>query len=105
MFLIDDLLIGGLGFVFDKIAAVVDQELNDEQALHQTLLEAQMRLELGEIDDQQFADVEKTVITRLRELREEREQRTGTDHETLDMTDEGVRISSVEISGPDDLER
>ncbi len=103
MFLLDDLLIGGLGFVFDKIAAVVDQELNDEQGLHQTLLEAQMRLELGEITDAQFADVETMVISRLRELRESRESRHQ--EESLDMTDEGVRVTGVEVSGPDDLER
>ncbi len=103
MFLLDDLLIGGLGFVFDKIAAVVDQELNDEQGLHQTLLEAQMRLELGEITDAQFADVETMVISRLRELRESRESRHQ--QESLDMTDEGVRVTGVEVSGPDDLER
>ncbi len=103
MFLLDDLLIGGLGFVFDKIAAVVDQELNDEQGLHQTLLEAQMRLELGEITDEQFADIETMVISRLRELRELRESRQQ--EEALDMTDEGVRVTGVEVSGPDDLER
>jgi hypothetical protein len=103
MFLLDDLLIGGLGFVFDKIAAVVDQELNDEQGLHQTLLEAQMRLELGEITDAQFADIETMVISRLRELRELRESRQQ--EESLDMTDEGVRVTGVEVSGPDDLER
>jgi hypothetical protein len=107
MFLLDDLLIGGLGFVFDKIAAVVDQELNDEQGLHQTLLEAQMRLELGEIDDVQFAEIESAVIGRLRELRDEREGRAGAGagEESLDMTDEGVRIRSIEISGPDDLDQ
>jgi hypothetical protein len=103
MFLLDDLLIGGLGFVFDKIAAVVDQELNDEQGLHQTLLEAQMRLELGEITDAQFGEIETMVISRLRELRESRESRQQ--EESLDMTDEGVRVTGVEISGPDDLER
>ncbi len=104
MFLLDDLLIGGLGFVFDKIAAVVDQEMNDEQGLHQTLLEAQMRLELGEITDAQFADIETMVISRLRELRELRESRQQQE-QALDMTDEGVRVTGVEISGPDDLER
>jgi hypothetical protein len=103
MFLIDDLLIGGLGFVFDKIAAVVDQELNDEQGLHQTLLEAQMQLELGEISDAQFTEIEAAVVGRLRELREIREAHDGD--ETPNMTDEGVRITGVEISGPDDLER
>ena len=100
MFLIDDLLIGGLGFVFDKIATLVDQEMNDESGLHQTLMEAQMRLELGEISDAEFASIEAAVIDRLRELRD---MRGGQD--APNMTDADVRITGVEISGPDDLER
>jgi len=100
MFLIDDLLIGGLGFVFDKIARVVDEQMNDESGLHRTLMEAQMQLELGEIDDREFAAIEADVIERLRELREARE---GEDAAAL--TDDDVRIAGVEISGPDDLER
>ena len=100
MFLIDDLLIGGLGFVFDKIAQVVDEQMNDESGLHRTLMEAQLQLEMGEIDDEQFATIEADVIERLRELREAREGETSAA-----LTDEGVRITGVEISGPDDLER
>jgi hypothetical protein len=102
MFLIDDLLIGGLGFVFDKIARVVDEQMNDESGLHRTLMEAQMQLELGEIDDREFATIEADVIERLRELREAREAQA---EDTMALTDEDVRITGVEISGPDDLER
>jgi hypothetical protein len=95
MLLIDDLLFGGLSFVLDKLATVVDQELNDESRLHQTLMEAQMRFELGEIDAEEFAGIERTVIERLREIRAERDAGAPA------LTDEGVRISSIEISGPD----
>lgn len=95
MLLIDDLLLGGLRFVLDKLATVVDQEMNDESRLHQTLMEAQMRFEMGEITAEEFAGIERTVIDRLREIRAER------DADAPALTDEGVRISSVEISGPD----
>ena len=95
MLLIDDLLFGGLRFVLDKLATVVDQELNDESRLHQTLMEAQMRFELGEIDAEEFAGIERTVIDRLRDLRADRDAGAPA------LTDEGVRISSIEISGPD----
>jgi hypothetical protein len=98
MFLLDDLLIGGLRFVLDKVATVVDQEMNDESHLHQTLLEAQMRLENGEISDEEFAGIERTVIDRLREIRAAREG------DAPSLTDEDVRISSIEITGPDDEE-
>jgi hypothetical protein len=95
MLLIDDLLFGGLTFVLDKLATVVDQEMNDESRLHQTLMEAQMRFEMGEIDAEEFAGVERVVIDRLREIRAERDAGAPS------LTEEGVRISSVEISGPD----
>jgi hypothetical protein len=95
MLLIDDLLFGGLSFVLDKLATVVDQEMNDESRLHQTLMEAQMRFEMGEISAEEFAGTERTVIDRLREIRADR------DADTPALTDEGVRLSSVEISGPD----
>ncbi len=100
MFLIDDLLIGGLGFVFDKIARVVDEQMNDESGLHRTLMEAQMQLELGEIDDDEFAAIEADVIERLRELREVREGEAAAA-----LTDENVRITGAEISGRDDVDR
>jgi Gas vesicle protein G len=99
MFLLDDLLIGGLGFIFDKIATMVDEQMNDEAALHRTLVEAQMQLELGEISDLEFSNIERDVLDRLREIREQREE------EAAQLTDENVRIAGVEISGPDDLER
>ena len=95
MLLIDDLLFGGLTFVLDKLATVVDQEMNDESRLHQTLMEAQMRFEMGEIDAEEFAGVERVVIDRLREIRAERDAGAPS------LTEEGVRITSVEISGPD----
>ena len=47
MFILDSMLIGGLRFVFDKIATAVDTEMNDDTALREQLLAAQMRLELG----------------------------------------------------------
>ena len=99
MFLLDDLLIGGLGFVFDKIATMVDEQMNDESALHRTLMEAQMQLELGEISEHEFAEIESDVLDRLREIRAQREE------DSAQLTDEGVRVTGVEISRPDDLER
>jgi len=35
MFILDTMLVGGLRFVFDKIAAAVDTELNDDTALRE----------------------------------------------------------------------
>jgi gas vesicle protein GvpG len=69
--LIDRLLVGGLRFVLDKVATAVDAEMNDERSLKEDLLAAQMRLELGEIDEEEFAEIEREVVARLREIRTE----------------------------------
>jgi hypothetical protein len=54
------------------VAAAVDTELNDQTALREQLLAAQMRLELGEIGEAEFEAVERGVLARLREIRERR---------------------------------
>ena len=73
MFLLDSLLIGGLRFVFDKIAAAVDTEMNDDTALREQLLAAQMRVELGEMRADEFAALEADILARLREIRDRRQ--------------------------------
>jgi hypothetical protein len=70
MIILDSLLIGGLRFVFDKIATAVDNEMNDEGSLKEELLAAQMRLELGEMGEEEFAGLERDILARLREVRE-----------------------------------
>jgi hypothetical protein len=67
---IDSLLVGGLRFVFDKLAQAVDAELTDDTVLREELLAAQMRLELGEITEDEFAEVEAGLLARIREVRE-----------------------------------
>lgn len=76
MFILDDLLVGGIRFVLDKVATVVDQEMNDPETYHQRLMQAQMDLEEGRIDEATFARIEEDVVARLRELRD-REQIGG----------------------------
>ena len=73
MVIIDTILIGGLRFVFDKIAAAVDTELNDDTALREQLLAAQMRVELGEMTEDEFAVFEADVLARLRDIKDRRQ--------------------------------
>jgi hypothetical protein len=70
MFILDTMFIGGLRFVLDKIAAAVDTELNDDTALREQLLAAQMRVELGEMTQEAFEALEADILARLREIRE-----------------------------------
>lgn len=69
MFVLDTLLIGSLRFVLDKVVAAAEAEMQDDTALRARLLEAQMEHELGELTDDQFADIERDVLARIREIK------------------------------------
>jgi hypothetical protein len=89
MFILDSLLIGSLRFVLDKVAAAAETELNDDSALRQQLLEAQMRVELGELSDEEFAAIEGDVLARLRKIK-------GHRHGAISMSPED-HVSGIEI--------
>src|SRR5215212_10030172 len=69
MFILDSLLIGSLRFVLDKVIQAAETEAQDDSALRDQLLEAQMRLELGEISDEEFAAIERDIIAAIREIK------------------------------------
>ena len=96
MFLLDTLLINGIQFVLDKVATIADEELNSPDRQRERLLEAQMKLESGEIDEAQFAEIEADVFTRLREIKA-RTQPQDT------IVDEEHRVAGVEIAVDDDV--
>jgi hypothetical protein len=97
VFLLDSLLIDGLKFVMDKLVQVVDAELNDDTALRERLLNAQMRLEDGDLSMEEFSEIEHDVFARLRELK-------GGHTAPLSMkSDEGS--VSVETSVADEVDK
>ena len=67
--IVDDLLIGSFRFVLGKLAEAVNAELTDDKVYREELLAAQMRLELGEITEEEFARFEAELLPRLREIR------------------------------------
>ena len=69
MFILDSLLINGITFALDKVREVVDQQLDNPEVLQQQLLEAQMQLEEGVIDEEAFAAIERDLFARIRELK------------------------------------
>jgi hypothetical protein len=90
--ILDTLVIGGLKFVLRRIAEAVDTQLNDVDALREELLAAQMRLELGELTPAAFAAIERDLLARLREIREQAEGEDGG----------SVRITGIDVSVADD---
>ena len=93
MFILDTILVGGLRFVFDKIAAAVDTELNDDTHLRDQLLAAQMRVELGEMSEDEFEVFEADILARLREIRDRRQ---GAGAATLSPSD--YKITGIEAT-------
>lgn len=95
MIILDSLLIGGIKFVLGKIAQAVESEMNDEGRLREELLAAQMRMELGEISAGEFAEFEREILARLREIR-------STMGPSLSSAD--VKVTGVEARAWDDEE-
>ena len=93
MLIIDSLLISGVRFVLDKVAAAVDTELNDDTALRQRLLDAQMRLELGEMDQAGFDALESEILARLRDINE---RRRGGDSAAISPKD--MKVTGIEAT-------
>ena len=90
MLIIDTLLIGGVRFVLDKLATAVDKEMNDDTALREQLLAAQMRVELGEMSEADFAQFEADILERLREIRDRRQGSGPTNLSPQDYKVTGV---------------
>ena len=89
MFLLDSLLIGGIRFVLEKVAAAAEAEAHDDSALREQLLEAQMQLELGELSETEFAAIERDILERIREIK-------GARQGALTMTPQD-KIAGVEV--------
>jgi hypothetical protein len=91
--IIDSLLIGGIRFVLDKVAAAVDTELNDDSALRERLLNAQMELELGAISQEEFDDLEADIVARIRDIKE---RRRGGESAAISPAD--MRVTGIEAT-------
>ena len=77
MFLLDSLMISGLKWVMNTVVSAAEAEMNDDTALREQLLAAEMQREMGEISDEEFAELEADLLARIREIKERREGGTG----------------------------
>jgi hypothetical protein len=93
MLIIDSLIISGVRFVLDKVAAAVDTELNDDTVLRERLLEAQMRVELGEMSQAEFDEFEADILARIRDIKER--QRGG---ESAAISPKDMKVTGIEAS-------
>ena len=73
MFLLDSLMISGIRWALQTVATAAEAEMNDDGALREQLLEAEMRREMGELSDDEFRRTEASLLARIREIRERRD--------------------------------
>ena len=95
MFLIDTLLINGISFVLDKVATVADAEINDPDRQRERLLEAQLKLETGEMTEEEFAAIEVDVFQKIREIKARTQSQEA-------IVDDEHRVAGVEITVDDE---
>jgi hypothetical protein len=91
--IIDSLIVSGVRFVLDKIVAAVDTELNDDTSLRERLLDAQMRLELGELTPEEFDGIESDILARIREIKE---RQRGGDSAAISPKD--MKVTGIEAT-------
>jgi hypothetical protein len=66
--------VAGVRWALGKVQTVVEEELTDDTPVKQELMELQMLLELGDIDDAEYVRREAALMQRLREVRDWRER-------------------------------
>ncbi|MGA7616510.1 MAG: gas vesicle protein GvpG [Thermoanaerobaculia bacterium] len=81
MLLIDDILLlpitgpaAGVRWVLEQIQTMANHELMNDQVWKERLIELQMRLEIGEISEEEYTAEEAVIFQRLREIRQMREE-------------------------------
>ena len=81
MFLLDDILmlplrlpVAGFNWIMKQIQTMANEELLNDQPWKERLIELQMRLELGEISEEEYAAEEKQVFQALRDIRARKEE-------------------------------
>jgi hypothetical protein len=66
--------VAGVRWTLGKVQRVVEDELVDDTPIKEALMELNMRLEIGEIDDAQYVAEEARLMEQLRDVRHWREQ-------------------------------
>ena len=66
--------VAGIKWTLGKVQRVVEDELVDDTPVKEALMELQMRLELGDIDDDAYVAEEAALMRQLRDIREWRER-------------------------------
>src|SRR5204863_4445941 len=84
MLLIDDLLlmpIDGMKFIFRTLARAAEEQYTDDAPVKERLLELQLRLDSGEINEEEYVEQEAQILRDLREIQNRKRQLARLDRE------------------------
>jgi len=103
MLLIDDLLLmpfSGMGFVFRTLARVAEEQYTDDAPVKQRLLELQVKIDSGEISEEEYVQQEAEILRELREIQHRKLEMAGVDPAELQGPLSGsiAEGSSVSVS-------
>jgi hypothetical protein len=93
MLIVDSLIIAGVRFVLDKVVAAVETEMNDDGVLREQLLDAQMRVETGQMTEAEFKEFEADIMVRIREIKAR--QRGG---ESAAISPKDMKVTGIEAT-------
>jgi hypothetical protein len=62
--------IKGVVWIAEKVAEEADKKLYDEDTVRGQLMELELRLDLGEISEEEYLETEEVLLGRLRVIRE-----------------------------------
>lgn len=80
MLLIDDILLApitGFQFILRTLAKVAEEQYTDDAPLKERLLELQVRLDSGEINEEEYAAEEAEILRLLREIQHRKMEMAG----------------------------
>jgi|SRR6185437_11017156 len=66
--------VAGIKWSLSQVQKVVEEELTNDEPVKQQLMELQMQLELGDIDDDEYVRREAALMLQLRDVRAWRER-------------------------------
>src|SRR6266550_1624188 len=103
MFILDSLMINGISWAIKTAVTAAEAEMNDDTALREQLLAAEMQREMGEITDEDFKEIERDLLGRIREIKERREGGSGPlafgEGEVIDAGEDGRFQIEASVSG------
>jgi hypothetical protein len=80
MLLIDDILLApltGFKFILKTLGRVAEEQYTDDAPLKERLLELQVRLESGELTEEEYVAEEAAILRALREIQDRKRELAG----------------------------